>query len=126
MSYPYLAVAGGFALAAAAMASPAPRAAAQAQPGAFAACAACHAVKAGGPRKMGPELDGVAGRPAGAKPGFAYSKALKASGIVWTDDKLDAYLAKPSRLVPGTIMVYPGMSDAGQREVVIAYLKSIK
>ena len=67
----------------------------------FARCAICHAVQPG-VNKLGPSLAGVVGRKAASVPGFAYSPAMKASGIVWTPDQLDAYLAKPSAKVPGT------------------------
>ncbi|MBB5687752.1 c-type cytochrome [Sphingobium boeckii] len=95
-------------------------------PPAFGQCATCHAIKAGGAKKLGPELSNLAGKPAAAKPGFVYSKALKAAKIVWTDAKLDAYLAQPSKTVPGTSMVYGGMRDPKARAAIIAYLKSLR
>ena len=57
-------------------------------------------------------------------PGFEYSDALKASGIVWTPEALDRFLVRPSRAVPGTAMreVVP---DAGERRDLIAYLASM-
>lgn len=99
---------------------------AQAAPPQWSQCAVCHAVKPGGPKKLGPELRGIVGAPVAAKPGFAYSKALKEMGGVWTDARLDAYLLQPSKTVAGTTMVFPGLKDAKARAAVIGYLKTLK
>jgi len=55
-------------------------------------------------------------------PGFDYSPALKQSGIVWNARTLDRFLADPLRMVPGTTMTYAGVTDAGERADLIAYL----
>ena len=95
-------------------------------PPSFAQCAVCHATTAAAPKKLGPTLAGVAGKPAATRPGFAYSPALKGSKIVWTDAKLDAFLTKPSQVVPGTKMAFAGMRDAAARAQVIAYMKTLR
>lgn len=92
---------------------------------AFAACAACHAVEAGAPSGVGPNLRGVAGRKAGSVEGFAYSDALKASGITWTESELDAFLANPAGKVPGTAMAAGAVGDAETRKAIVAYLASL-
>jgi cytochrome c len=74
---------------------------------------------------MGPPLAGVVGRKAGTVAGFNYSSALKASGITWTADKLDAFVKAPSKTVPGTKMLL-GAPDDLQRAAVIQYLGSVK
>lgn len=82
-------------------------------------CAGCHRLTpAAG---VGPSLAGVVGRQAGTRPGYVYSAALKASGLIWRDATLDAYLAAPARAVPGTKMML-GLPDAAQRRAVIRYL----
>ena len=43
----------------------------------FGKCQACHAVGTGAKNKLGPELNGLAGRKAGAVAGYQYSPALK-------------------------------------------------
>ncbi len=87
-------------------------------------CTVCHSLQPA-PGKMGPPLAGVAGRKAGTAPGFAYSTALKASGITWTPDQLDAFIKAPGKTVPGTKMLL-GAPDAEQRAAVIQYLSSVK
>lgn len=87
-------------------------------------CTVCHSLRPA-PGKMGPPLAGVAGRKAGTAPGFAYSAAMKASGITWTPDQLDAFIKAPGKAVPGTRMLL-GASDAEQRAAVIQYLMSVK
>jgi len=52
---------------------------------AFAACSICHRVGEGAENVVGPELNGVVGRKAGSVQNFAYSQAMKASGLVWTE-----------------------------------------
>lgn len=78
-------------------------------------CTACHAltrpdgtaVLQGG--ATGPDLYGVAGRPAGGAVGYSYSAglvALNAAGHVWDEASLAAFIANPNgyleeRLGPG-------------------------
>jgi len=57
--------------------------------------------------------------------GFAYSPAMLKSGLTWDEATLDKYLANPMKTVPGTKMVFPGLSDAAQRKAVIEYLKTL-
>jgi cytochrome c len=85
-------------------------------------CAGCHAMGPG-PAKLGPPLNGVVGRKAGSVAGYAYSPALKKSGLTWTTANLDKYLAAPTTVVPGTKMTV-GVPDAQQRAAIVAYLAS--
>ena len=85
----------------------------------------CHANVAGVRSGMGPNLAGLAGRPAASLPGFAYSSALKTSGLTWSPAALDKFLAAPSKLVPGTRMVI-SVADAKQRQDLVAYLATLK
>lgn len=87
-------------------------------------CTVCHSLRPA-PGKMGPPLAGVAGRKAGTAPGFAYSAAMKASGITWTPAELDAFIKAPGKKVPGTKMLL-GAPDDAQRAAVIEYLMSVK
>ncbi|MNM73414.1 Cytochrome c2 precursor [compost metagenome] len=90
---------------------------------AFAMCAACHGRDATAPQRMGPNLHNLLGRKAGSNPGFNYSPALKASGIIWDAKQLDAYLTAPSKLVPGTRMVI-AVPDPARRQALIEYLSA--
>ncbi len=94
-------------------------------PPVFAQCAACHAVQAG-QNGIGPSLAGVFGRKAASVPGYDYSPALKASGMVWDDASLDKWLANPMGTVSGTRMTYAGQGDAAKRHELIEYLKTLK
>ena len=91
---------------------------------AFQSCTACHSAGLGEGHKVGPNLYGVAGAPAARQAGYDYSEALRASGLVWTDEALAAYLEDPLGTVPGGKMVYAGVPDAASRDAVITYLKS--
>jgi cytochrome c len=92
----------------------------------FAICSACHTTSADGANSMGPNLRGVVGRKAGTAPGFQYSEAMKGSGIRWTPQELNSFLTDVTAKVPGTLMPFPGLPDAQDRQAVIAYLKSLK
>jgi cytochrome c len=92
----------------------------------FSRCAACHTADKGGANSLGPNLYGVVGRKAGSKPDFAYSAALKNSKIVWSNQKLDAWIAHPAVVVPGNRMAFAGIPDAKQRADLIAWLDTLK
>jgi len=89
----------------------------------FEECRACHAVERG-VEGVGPDLHGVFGRRAGELESFRYSPALKRSGITWTPQALDGYIADPQKAVPANRMPYAGMPDARDRADVISYLQS--
>jgi cytochrome c len=88
----------------------------------FEECAACHKIEPG-ENTVGPSLHGVFGRKAGTLADFRYSPALKRSGITWTAQTLDAYLADPQKAIPANRMPYAGLADAGDRADLIAYLQ---
>ncbi len=89
----------------------------------FAPCSACHTVEEGGPNKVGPNLFGIIGREAAMREDFVYSEALKNSGVVWTDDNLRAWIAKPMDFIKGTKMPFGGYASEDIQNNVIAYLK---
>jgi cytochrome c len=88
----------------------------------FEECAACHKI-APGEDNVGPSLHGVFGRKAGTLTDFRYSPALKRSGITWTAQTLDTFLADPQKIVPANRMPYAGLADASDRADLIAYLQ---
>ncbi len=73
--------------------------------------------------KQGPSLHGVMGRAAGTLPGFTYSEAMAASGIVWTEETLEAYLLSPKTVVPKNKMVFNGIKREGEMENLLEYLR---
>ncbi len=86
----------------------------------YARCLACHALAYD---RVGPRHCGLLGRQAGSVPGFAYSKAMKESRLIWDEKTLDRFLAHPVQVVPGTAMTYDGVPDAKDRGDLIAYLR---
>ena len=88
----------------------------------FNKCKSCHFVDKE-KNKAGPHLVGVMGRTAGSVEGFKYSNAMKESGIVWSDDTLSQYLAKPKEFMPGNKMVFAGLKKEDQITDLLAYLK---
>lgn len=90
---------------------------------AFLQCAACHAVAPDEGAKVGPSLAGVVGREAGRLDNYQFSNAMAESGLVWTREELDAFIAAPMVRVPGTRMVFAGIADAGRRQALIDYLE---
>lgn len=87
-------------------------------------CADCHSLRAG-KNKKGPSLAGVIGRNAGTVAGYNYSAALARSGLVWTPDKLAAYIAAPKKVVPGGKMKYDDGGDLTPQDIadLLAFLK---
>ncbi|WP_114951376.1 c-type cytochrome [Sphingosinicella terrae] len=105
--------------------SPPPGPGGQAPPSsAFAICSTCHTIGPG-QNRLGPTLHGVVGRGAGSLPDFAYSPAMRDSGIVWTPETLDRFLADPRGTVPGNRMAFAGLADDARRRQLIDYLTSL-
>jgi cytochrome c len=89
-------------------------------------CSDCHSVAAKIANRKGPSLHGVVGRKAGTVEGAKYSAAMTASGIVWTVQNLDSYIANPKGPVPMGTMKFKGLPKAEDRADLIAYLGSQK
>jgi cytochrome c len=87
-------------------------------------CAGCHSPERG-QILVGPSLYSVVGRSAASEAGFPYSNAMKSSGVVWTPDKLMAYLKAPRRFIPGVKMYFPGLNDETDCANVIAFLSTL-
>lgn len=87
-------------------------------------CSVCHSTKPGINRN-GPSLAGIVGRRIGGTDGYAYSDVLQASDGVWDEQSLDAFLAGPRQMFPGTRMVMGGIESADERAAIVAFLKTI-
>lgn len=91
----------------------------------FAKCTACHTINAGGANGIGPNLNGVLGKPIGKHaPGFAYSAALSGHGGNWDYANMDAWLRSPKAFADGTKMSFAGLSKPEDRANIMAYLKA--
>jgi cytochrome c len=90
----------------------------------FQTCASCHQVGANAHGGFGPQLNGLFGRRAGSTTDYGYSPAMKASGIVWNEQTLAAFLRDPDKAVPGTKMRFWGMSDEREVAALLAHLRT--
>ena len=91
----------------------------------FKKCAACHTSEQGGKAKLGPNLWEIVNRDRGSVDGFSYSDAMAAAPGDWTYEHLYEFLKKPRTALPGTKMVFAGLSKPSDRANLIAYLRSL-
>jgi len=89
-------------------------------------CGGCHQVGGSARGSFGPQLNGIFGRRAGSTADYQYSTAMKSSGVVWTRETLAAYIEAPKKVVPGTRMIFWGISDPEKIENLLAYLQTFQ
>ena len=89
-------------------------------------CRPCHQIGPDAQNSVGPVLNGVFGRKAGEAANYNYSDPMKASGLTWDEATLRVYLKNPREKVPGTKMIFPGISCEAQMDNIIAFLKQLK
>ncbi len=87
-------------------------------------CKACHTLDDGGRHRVGPNLWNIYGAKAGSKEGFAYSKAMSQSEIIWDESSIDGYIAKPRDFMPGNRMSFVGIKRQEDRDAIQLYLKA--
>lgn len=89
-------------------------------------CGGCHQVGESARGSFGPQLNAIFGRHAGSTTDYQYSSSMKSSGVVWTRETLAAYLEAPKKVVPGTRMIFWGISDPEKIENLLAYLQTFQ
>ncbi|WP_281993342.1 c-type cytochrome [Sulfitobacter geojensis] len=92
----------------------------------FKKCKSCHQIGEGAKNRVGPQLNGIFGRPAGSLDGANYSKSMLRAGddgLIWTEKTLDAYIENPKALISKTRMSFRGISDINERSHLLAYLR---
>ncbi|MFP3517716.1 cytochrome c family protein [Pseudomonas sp. SIMBA_077] len=87
-------------------------------------CGGCHSIGENARSGFGPHLNGVIGRHAGSLPNYQYSQAMKDSGVVWTPERLAAYIEAPKKVVKGTRMIFWGISDPEKIANLLAYIET--
>jgi len=96
--------------------------------GVAAKCASCHTFDPSGANGTGPGLYGVLGRKVAGHAGYAYSAPMTAYAgehPVWGYENLSAFLAAPTKHIPGTKMTFVGLKKPEDRIAIIAYLHSL-
>jgi cytochrome c len=89
----------------------------------FKKCLPCHRIGEGAKNLVGPELNGLDGRKSGSAEGYSYTDANKNSGITWDETQFKEYITNPRAKIPGTKMVFAGISSENERNNLWAYLK---
>jgi len=92
----------------------------------FRQCSGCHQVGEGATDRIGPHLNNIFDRPAGAAEDFRYSSGFQRAangGLVWTFETLDDFIENPRRLVSNTRMSFRGLSEQKDRDDLLAYLR---
>ena len=89
----------------------------------FRACVACHTLSATGVQRAGPTLAGLYGRKIASLPGYRFSDALKAMGIVWTPETVSKlFEIGPNAYTPGTKMPEQHIGSAEDRRALTDFL----
>ncbi len=88
-------------------------------------CAVCHSSDPG-TNKLGPSLAGIVGRPSASLGDYSYSPAMSKIGVTWDKATLDKYLTDPQKMVPGTKMLFPGLTEDSDRKALIDYLATLQ
>ena len=86
-------------------------------------CRACHQIGETAKNLVGPQLNGLFGRPAGSAEGYSYSAANKNSGLTWDEPVFADYIKDPKAKIPGTKMIFAGIKNDKEIQDLTAFLK---
>ena len=89
------------------------------------ACGTCHTAVKGGEHRQGPNLWNIFGAKSAAQSGFAYSAALAAAGLTWSEENLERWLEDSAEMIPGSVMAY-AQRNPDRRSLIIDFLKTLK
>lgn len=88
-------------------------------------CAQCHGLgvdfKTG---LAGPPLNGIVGRRSAQASGFNYSPQMRSARLTWDAPMLARYLKSPKGTIPGTRMLFNGLTSPKDISDVIALLET--
>lgn len=87
-------------------------------------CSICHIID-NNRNRIGPSLNNIIGRKAGALPNFNYSSAMKQAGnqgLVWNKDNLIKYLSGPQAMIKGNRMANIPFTKNENLDDLIAYI----
>lgn len=88
-------------------------------------CAKCHEIGADAQNAVGPSLNNLFGRKAGAAPGFKfYSEANLKANFIWTEDNFKTYIRNPKGMIQATKQIFKGLSNQQEIDALTDYLKS--
>jgi len=89
------------------------------------ACAVCHSLAPDPGNRAGPTLQGIFGRPIASAPGYAYSEALRALDIIWTEETVAALFEfGPEAYTPGSRMPEQRLPAPEDRRALIDFLRA--
>ena len=67
------------------------------------------------------------GRKAGSAKGFTNSLGFKTTDLVWNAETMEKFIANPNAILPGSNRAtFAGLSDAADRQAIIAHLKALQ
>ena len=90
---------------------------------AYRLCAACHSLQPG-VHLSGPSLAGLWGKKAATISDYRrYTEVLKKTEFHWDEITLNAWVANPQAMVPGTTMTFRGVEQDDTRANLIAFLR---
>jgi cytochrome c len=90
---------------------------------AYRICAACHSLQPG-VHLSGPSLAERWGKRSASVSDYGrYTEALKKADIIWDENTLNAWLADPQAMLPGTTMTFRGIEQNETRSNLMAFLR---